>query len=211
MSIRLKNKEELRQRIFTMEQLENKKFSVEEYFGNSNPVILDAGCGKGEFLLDHAKMNPQLNYVGVDYSWKKCLFSQKKMHLHELENVIIIRAAFEEIFVSFFEAETFIRIHMNFPDPWPKTKHHKRRSLQIGLVAEFVRMLKPKGDFYFVTDSKDYAVYAYPIIENNTALINMLAEKQIANELDGYFRTLFCSKAEDRGEKINYIWFQKQH
>ena len=62
MSIRLKNKEELREQIFTMEQLQNLKFSVEEYFGNQNPVILDAGCGKGEFLLDHAKINPQLNY-----------------------------------------------------------------------------------------------------------------------------------------------------
>ena len=210
MSIRLKNKEELRSQIFTMEQLQNQKFSVEEYFDNQNPVILDAGCGKGEFLLDLAKLNPQLNYVGVDYSWKKCLFSQKKMHLHEIKNVMIIRAAFEEVFPAFFNDDTFITVHMNFPDPWPKKKHHKRRSLQQKLVAEFVRLLKPNGNFYFVTDSLEYAQYAFPVIENNVMLQNQFPQINISNSLDGYFRTLFCSKAEDRGEKINYIWFQKK-
>ena len=209
MSIRLKNKEELREQIFAMDQLENQKFSVEEYFGNQNPVILDAGCGKGEFLLDHAKLNPELNYVGIDYSWKKCLFSQKKMLLHEIKNVMIIRAAFEEVLPSFFSEETFISVHMNFPDPWPKKKHHKRRSLQTGLVKEFVRLLKPQGDLYFVTDSHEYAVHAFPIMEANASLINKFPGLNISNQLEGYFRTLFCSKAEDRGEKINYIWFQK--
>lgn len=210
MSIRLKNKEELREKIYTMEQLQNQKFSVEEYFENKNPVILDAGCGKGEFLLDHAKLNPQLNYIGVDYSWKKCLFSQKKMQLHEIKNVLIIRAAFEEIFPAFFNEETFISVHMNFPDPWPKKKHHKRRSLHAKLVAEFVRLLKPKGNFYFVTDFAEYAEYAYPIIENNPLLKNQMTNTKISNQLEGYFRTLFCNKAEERGEKINYIWFQKK-
>ena len=65
-------------------------------------------------------------------------------------------------------------------------------------------------DFYFVTDSFDYASYAFPVIESNLSFENKLPEAKISNVLDGYFRTLFCSKAEERGEKINYIWFQKK-
>lgn len=208
MSIRIKNKEELRQGVFTLEDIKERKFSTEEFFGNANSVVLDAGCGKGEFLLENAKLHPDLNFIGVDYSWKKCLFSQKKILFHDIKNVMIIRSAFEELFPIFFEDQTFTRIHMNFPDPWPKKRHHRRRSLQMPLVAEFVRMLRPEGDFYFITDSLDYATHAYPIILANEVLIDRLSG--IKNELDGYSKTLFCSKAEEQGEAINYIWFSRK-
>ena len=208
MSIRLKNKEEFLENIYTMDELRGQKFSSQEFFNNDHPVVLDAGCGKGEFLLQHARSAPEINFIGVDYSWKKCLFSQKKLVLNDIKNVMIIRAAFEELFPVFFDDETFIRVHMNFPDPWPKVRHHKRRSLQTALVAEYVRMLKPQGDFYFVTDHREYAEYAYPVIKANENLRDQL--DGIQNTLDGYLDTLFHSKAQEVGSSINYLWFQKQ-
>ncbi len=208
MSIRIKNKDELRTKVLTVEQM-TKGFDWSAYFENENPFVLDAGCGKGEFLLEEAKRNQNLNFIAVDYSWKKCLFAQKKIDFHQVKNALIIRASFEDLFEAYFPSDFFIKIHMNFPDPWPKKKHHRRRSLKTWLVDQYFRMLKTNGDFYFVTDHDGYAEEAFPIIDAHKNFENQLAPHSSVRELEGYFKTLFCQKAEEKGDSSNYLWFKK--
>lgn len=208
MSIRIKNKEELKEKVLTVEKIAG-NFDWSGYFENNNLFVLDAGCGKGEFLLEEAKRHPEVNFIAVDYSWKKCLFAQKKIEFNQIKNALIIRASFEDLFEVCFPDELFTKIHMNFPDPWPKKKHNRRRSLKTWLVDQYFRMLKPNGDFYFVTDHDGYAEEAFPIISAQEKFKNQLVPMESVRELDGYFKTLFCQKAEEKGDSINYLWFRK--
>lgn len=209
MTIRVKDKVRLRSMVPTMDRFQEQEFiDLSDLFENNNPVALDAGCGKGEFLLDKGTKNPEINYLGVDYSWKKCLYSQKKIVDNDIENGFIIRAAFENLLPKIPD-NSFESIYMNFPDPWPKRAHHRRRSLNEFLVTEYARLLKPGGDFYFVTDSFEYAEWAYPRIEANKNFKNQIEDNWFSNSLEGYFKTIFCGKAEEVGTKINYLKFSR--
>ncbi|PCJ62366.1 MAG: tRNA (guanosine(46)-N7)-methyltransferase TrmB [Planctomycetota bacterium] len=209
MSIRIKDKERLRDMVSTMDAFQDQDtIDLSELFINKSPMVLDAGCGKGEFLLDQAIDNPNVNFIGVDYSWKKCLYSQKKIVNNNIQNGYIIRAAFENLFPKFPD-QCFETIFMNFPDPWPKHRHHNRRSLTESLVDQYARLLKPGGNFYFVTDCFEYAEWSFPKIEANNYFENQIKEGWYSNSLNDYSKTLFCGKAEEKGTKINYLKFKR--
>ena len=125
-------------------------------FGNPNPVELELGIGKGRFLLDAAFHHPEVNYIGVEQAAKYLRLAHARAHRRGRTNLRFVHGDARE-FVEFFLASASVRaIHVYFPDPWPKKRHHKRRLLDEPFLAEVERVLQPGGRLWLATDHDGY-------------------------------------------------------
>ena len=129
------------------------KGSWQEFFGNDNPLQIEVGMGKGRFLMELARRNPQINYIGIE-KFSSVLFRaiQKQEEL-ELLNLKFIRMDAEEICNVFAENEVG-KIYLNFSDPWPKDRHHKRRLTSREFLARYHQFLDRNGSIEFKTDNR---------------------------------------------------------
>lgn len=127
-----------------------------ELFGNSNPVELEIGTGKGTFLLEQAKAHPEVNYFGIEYARWFWRYASDRLRRHGCKNARTSRAEAGYFFHEFVGDSSLWVIHIYFPDPWPKKRHHKRRLIQPPFMQHIVRTLKPGGRLQVVTDHQDY-------------------------------------------------------
>lgn len=131
-----------------------------EIFGNSSPIHIEIGMGKGKFIHTMAKEHPGINYVGIEKYSSVLLRAIQKMEQEELPNLRFIRMDAEEITEVFGPGEVD-RIYLNFSDPWPKDRHAKRRLPSREYLARYDHILKKEGWIEFKTDNRalfDFAV-----------------------------------------------------
>jgi tRNA (guanine-N7-)-methyltransferase len=127
-----------------------------ELFGNTNPVEMEIGMGKGTFLVEQAKARPETNFFGIEYAnwfWK---YASDRIRRANCPNARTARAE-ASYFVNEFVADASLSVmHIYFPDPWPKKRHHKRRLIQPPFMQQIIRVLVPGGRLQLVTDHLDY-------------------------------------------------------
>ena len=136
---------------------ETKPINFAAVFGNANPVEIEIGSGKGTFLVHRAKARPEVNFLGIEWARKYCTLAADRMCRWGLNNVRMLRADAATLFRKRVLDGSVQRVHIYFPDPWPKTRQRKRRIIQ----PPFVRLLHAKltigGQLALVTDHHDYA------------------------------------------------------
>lgn len=140
------------------------KGSWKEVFGNDNPVRVEIGMGKGRFIMDLARMNPDINYVGIEKYSSVLLRGIQKMEADSLSNLFFIRMDAEEI-TEVFGQEEVDRIYLNFSDPWPKDRHAKRRLPSREFLHRYDEILKKDGMIEFKTDNHDLFQFALKELE----------------------------------------------
>ena len=133
-------------------------------FGNDNPIYIEIGMGKGQFIYTLAKMNPNINYVGIEKYSSVLIKAVKKQEEEALPNLMFIRMDAEEIVDVFAKDEVF-KIYLNFSDPWPKDRHAKRRLESRQFLGRYNEILKPEGVIEFKTDNMDLFDFALEEIE----------------------------------------------
>jgi len=136
----------------------------EEVFANTNPVHIEIGMGKGKFIMTLARMNPDINYIGIEKYSSVLLRALQKMEEDPLPNVRFIRMDAEDI-EEVFEKGEVDRIYLNFSDPWPKDRHAKRRLPSRQFLARYDAILKADGQIEFKTDNRalfDFALEEIP-------------------------------------------------
>lgn len=132
----------------------------QERFGNTNPIQIEIGMGKGKFLHTLAKQNPDINYIGIEKYSSVLLRAIQKSEEEELLNLLFIRMDAEELLEVFDKGEVD-RIYLNFSDPWPKDRHAKRRLPSEQFLNRYDVILKQEGRIEFKTDNRklfDFAV-----------------------------------------------------
>lgn len=135
-----------------------------EVFSNSNPIHIEIGMGKGKFIMALAKMNPNINYVGIEKYSSVLLRAIQKMEVEPLPNVRFIRMDAEDI-TDIFEKGEVDRIYLNFSDPWPKDRHAKRRLPSRQFLERYNVILAADGVIEFKTDNRalfDFALEEIP-------------------------------------------------
>lgn len=134
-------------------------------FGNDNPIHIEVGMGKGRFLMELARQNPRINYIGIEmYSSVLLKAIQKRSGADETANVWFLRIDARTLSDIFGPGEVE-KIYLNFSDPWPKDRHAKRRLTSPRFLAVYDRILKEDGDVEFKTDNRelfDYSMEAIP-------------------------------------------------
>ncbi len=157
--MRLRNVRGSRERIAEDEYTikEPEKFRgrwAESVFGNMNPIHVEIGMGKGKFLIEMARRNPEINYIGIERYSSVLIRALEKMEEEELTNIFFLRFDAENIEMIFKEGEVE-QIYLNFSDPWPKDRHAKRRLTSGRFLGRYDHILVPNGKVIFKTDNRD--------------------------------------------------------
>jgi len=139
---------------------------IEEFedYLKSQPIVLDLGCGSGNFLRDMARAMPHRNYLGFELRYKRLVLGARKIQKWGIENVRLVQARAEEI-AEWFVPGSVHQIHVNFPDPWPKTRHRKNRMIQPKFLDTLKMQLEKGGNFQFKTDHREYFAEALGTFE----------------------------------------------
>ena len=123
-----------------------------EYFRNDNPIIVELGCGKGEYTVALARQNPDCNYIGIDIKGARFWRGAKTAHEEQLSNVVFIRTQIELI-EQVFAHDEVSEIWLTFPDPQLKFKRTKHRLTNPYFLLKYQRILDSKGVVHLKTDS----------------------------------------------------------
>lgn len=164
----------------------------QEVFDNDNPIHLEIGAGKGDFIIEKAKSHPDINFIALEMNTNAFVIASRKIKEEELKNVIGLIDYGEELTEAFGEDE-IDHIYINFSTPWPKTKHHKRRLSHPRFLERYQKIIKNEGiieqktdDLDFFKDSlKYYEDFGLEILESN---YNLTEEKSIVTEYERKWR-----------------------
>ena len=166
--MRLKNvpgsREAIAESDFVVHEPEKIKGSWKTLFESRNPLHIEIGMGKGKFIYEMARRNPQINYIGIEKYSSVLLRAVQKMEADPLPNLKFIRMDAEEITDVFAEGEVD-KIYLNFSDPWPKDRHAKRRLPSKEFWARYDQFLVKDGFLEFKTDNRglfDFAIEQLP-------------------------------------------------
>ena len=146
---------------FYIDNPEEMKGKWKEYFGNNNPIHLELGCGKGQFISELASENLDINYIAIDLVdamlglAKRNVEAKYKEKNIEPKNIVLTRFDIERILLILEEQDQIERIYINFCNPWPKGKHRKKRLTHTRQLEKYKVFLKEKGEIYFKTDDDD--------------------------------------------------------
>ncbi len=135
-----------------------------EVFGNDNPIHVEIGMGKGKFIVEMAKLYPDINYIGIEKFSSVLVRGIQKMQQEPLPNLYFIRMEAEEI-TEVFAAGEIAKIYLNFSDPWPKDRHAKRRLPSREFLHRYDEILDKRGNLEFKTDNHDLFQFALGELE----------------------------------------------
>lgn len=144
---------------FVVHEPQEYKGRWSELFGNDHPLRIEIGMGKGRFIMDLARMHPEINYVGIEKYSSVLLRGIQKMETDPLPNLYFIRMEAEEI-ADVFGREEVERIYLNFSDPWPKDRHAKRRLPSREFLKRYDEILVRDGVIEFKKDNEDLFRFA---------------------------------------------------
>lgn len=178
-------------------------------FGNDNPIVLEIGCGIGDFLVQMAAIHPEWNFIGLDYYNKGCLKSCKKVEKAGLANVRVVRDEARSFVRNFIAPETLKGVIINCPDPWPKIRHRKRRLVNSEFAAFIYEYLQPGADFYFATDFEDYGEDVAKMMSEQPGFENMLSPQLWTHHLEGYPSSKYMQRFISEGKQIYFVHYRK--
>ncbi len=135
-----------------------------EVFGNDNPIHVEIGMGKGKFIVEMARLNPAINYIGIEKFSSVLVRGIQKLQQEPLPNLYFIRMEAEEI-TEVFAAGEIAKIYLNFSDPWPKDRHAKRRLPSREFLHRYDEILDKRGNLEFKTDNHDLFQFALGELE----------------------------------------------
>jgi tRNA (guanine-N7-)-methyltransferase len=147
----------------------------EAVFGRAAPTILEIGCGMGETTSAIAQAHPHSNYLGVEVHSPGVGSLLKLIEENRLTNLRIIQHDAVEVVEQMIAPESLGGVHVFFPDPWPKKRHHKRRLIQAAFVRLLASRLTAGGYLHLATDWQDYSeqmlsvLTSEPLLENTAA------------------------------------------
>ncbi len=141
-------------------------------FGRTAPVILEIGFGMGRTTAEIAQAHPQNNYLGIEVHTPGVGSLLKEIQVRNLGNVRIIQHDAVEVLNHMIADGALAGVHIYFPDPWPKKRHHKRRLIQPEFVALLAKKITPGGYLHCATDWEDYARQMLEVLSGEPALQN---------------------------------------
>jgi len=183
-------------------------------FNNKNPIILELGCGKGEYTLAMAALYPAKNFIGIDIKGNRLWVGAQKALSENLLNVSFLRTRIDFI-ESFFAPNEVDEIWITFPDPQPQSNRKRKRLTSPLFLNRYKNFLKPEGIIHLKTDNAQLYAYTLEVIENNhlplLAATDNLYQSVYRNELAGMVQTYYEKIFLAQGKCIHYLRFSLDH
>ena len=205
--MRLRNKKEAKEIINNSDYLiknevENKG-KWNKVFNNNNPIYIEIGCGKGDFIIENAKRYPNINFIGIEMYDTVLMYAINKLKDEKLNNLKFIRMD-ARLIEDVFDKEIDL-IFLNFSDPWPKNRCAKRRLTHERFLKRYDNIFKNNKTIFFKTENtsliefsiKSLSVYGYTLKNVSLDLHNSNYEENIMTEYERKF--------SEKGNKINRL------
>ena len=137
-------------------------------------LVVEIGFGRGEFLRQLATGAPSVPHLGVELSWKRVLKMARRIARAGDPNIRMICARGEDVMQEAIADDSVRTFWINFSDPWPKARHHRRRLVQTPFVHQLARRLRPGGELHVATDDVPYAEHIHEVLRVEALLENAL-------------------------------------
>lgn len=187
----------------------NKK--LKKFIQTDKQVILELGCGQGEYSLALAEKNPEHKYLALDIQGERLWHGAKMAQAKKLDNLLFVRFKIEFL-DQIFSKQSIDEIWITFPDPYPRKKQAKKRLVSIQFLKKYQILLKNKGLIHLKTDDKKLFNFAIKSAqaENfkiNKKIVNIYKQKKLKSELK--IKTYFEKKHLAAKKKIHYLKLEK--
>lgn len=176
-----------------------------EIFKNNHPIIFEYCSGNGSWICQKAIEYPEKNWVAIEKKFdrvRKIWLNKKR---YSLDNLFIICSEGNTFTTEYTPNESVERVYINFPDPWPKTRHAKHRLMHEDFKKQLLRILLPNGKVILTTDDERYVKNTISLMEGSTFFLEQFIENPKSFG-DSYFSTLW----QTMGRKIYYAEFGKR-
>ncbi len=182
------------------------------YFNNDNPIVIELGCGNGEYTVGLAEKDPDRNYIGIDVKGDRIYVGSTYAIENKLDNVGFLRTSVHQL-EDFFEENEVAEIWITFPDPRPKDREEKRRLTYPRFMKIYKKILTEEGTLNLKTDNTGFFEYTLDLLQQGTVKNKSLSyTKDLDNSLmiDDHFgiETKYEKIWKARGSKIKYLKFQ---
>lgn len=207
--MRLRNikgsREEIAVNEFVVHEPEVLKGNWKSYFKNNNPIHIEIGMGKGRFICQLAKENPDINYIGIEKYSSVLLRAIEKRREMDINNLTFIRFDADYI-TDIFEKDEIDRVYLNFSDPWPKDRHAKRRLTSKEFFSRYDKFLVKEGEVIFKTDNSDlFAFSLEQVVEAGWILKNHTFDLHHSEFMEGNVMTEYEEKFSSKGNPIHRL------
>jgi tRNA (guanine-N7-)-methyltransferase len=179
-------------------------------FGREAPFEVEVGSGKGLFLAAAAEQAPLHDFLGVEVSHKYARYAAARLAKKQLTNAKMIDGDGLRLFSECVPDGSVFAVHVYFPDPWWKKRHHKRRVMKESFLRDIERVLQPGGTLHFWTDVERYFDSTIELILEATALEGPLDVPERPAEHDLDYRTHFERRMRLHGEQVHRAEFRKE-
>ncbi|MBT5029289.1 MAG: tRNA (guanosine(46)-N7)-methyltransferase TrmB [Nitrospinaceae bacterium] len=178
-------------------------------FGNTQPLKLEIGFGMGNFLIEMAALEPHTNFIGMDFYHKGIRKLMTRIQKLQLDN---IRVAYGDVrfkVPELFKDGELDTIYINFPDPWPKKRHYKRRLIKPDFVKLVAQKLAPKGRVLLATDFEVYAMEMLEFFNADPMFKNLAPDSGFLESREDLPKTKYQKNFINAGHKIYYLEYSR--
>ena len=201
----VKNKEEIiKNSIYTIENPKELKGEWKSIFNNNNPIYIEIGMGKGKFILENAKNNPNINYIGIEKNGSVLSYAIRKIEEYKLSNLKLI--CFDANKIDELFDKDIDLLYLNFSDPWPKNRHEKRRLTSNSFLEKYDKIFKKDRIIEMKTDNQGLFEYSIISFVNNGYKIEDIS-LNLTNKID--FINIRTEYEEKYILKNNIIYYLK--
>ena len=178
-------------------------------FGNTQPLKLEIGFGMGNFLIEMAALEPHTNFIGMDFYHKGIRKLMTRIQKLQLDN---IRVAYGDVrfkVPELFKDGELDTIYINFPDPWPKKRHYKRRLIKPDFVKLVAQKLAPKGRVLLATDFEVYAMEMLEFFNADPMFKNLAPDSGFLESREDLPKTKYQKNFINAGHRIYYLEYSR--
>lgn len=182
--------------------------SPEQYKGKWNtvfekdqPLHIEVGTGKGRFITEMAKANPHINYIGIEVYESVIVSALDRLLEAKLPNLKLLNVNGEKL-TEYFDKGDVSRVYLNFSDPWPKTRHAKRRLTYKTFLKLYEDILIENGEMHFKTDNQGLFEYSLMSFSEYGLLLKFVSLDLHNSEFEGNIMTEYEEKFSQKGSRI---------
>lgn len=199
----VKNKEEILNNCsFLIENPKEYKGKFKKLFANDNPIYLEIGMGKGQFIYENAKKYKDINFIGIERF--DSIMAKAILKMEEVPNLRLIKydaSLIEEVFNHEID-----KLYLNFSDPWPKNRHENRRLTSRVFLEKYQNIFKDKQQIEVRTDNRDFFLYSVESLGDMEYTLNDVSFNYQSKDL---IMTEYESKFRKKGAKIYHLFAEK--
>lgn len=173
----------------------------QERFLKAQPLHIEVGSGKGQFIVEMAKAHPEINYIGIEMQTNAIISILEKQLEEQLPNLQLLLVDGADLTDYFSDGEVD-QVYLNFSDPWPKTRHEKRRLTYKTFLRTYETIAKPKAELHFKTDNQKLFEYSLASVTWYGMTLRKVWLDLHASDFEGNIMTEYEEKFSSKGQPI---------